>query len=286
MVTNTLSRSDYDKTLDLFIEQEWISESPKSDSFYELLGFCDSKAHKDLIFSLLHEFKYLSLDEYGQLLNKIAGFIVENSGFSCEETQVVSLTADWEADSGQKLLYEITPLLSSKGWSSITSVNLFTKVEKYYNKGKKKIVLIDEFIGSGKTLRTRLKNLRSNFPSDIEIKVCFLAGIESTINTFKGDGIEIFCSLPLNKGISERFGLEDVFEAKNSMQELESKLAEKINDKKLTDYSFGYGMAEALYSLERCNGNTPNSVFPIFWWILDRNNKERNTLLRRYEKGF
>ena len=65
---------------------------------------------------------------------------------------------------------------------------------------------------------------------------------------------------------------------------MESKLAKIIQEKKLEDYSFGYGKAEALYSLE--NGNTPNSVFPVFWWLKDEKGNERKTILTRYEKGF
>jgi hypothetical protein len=69
------------------------------------------------------------------------------------------------------------------------------------------------------------------------------------------------------------------------MISLENKLADSINSYNLPDYSFGYNKAEALYSLEGSNGNTPNSVFPIFWWPRTKDGKPRNTLLTRFEKG-
>ena len=70
------------------------------------------------------------------------------------------------------------------------------------------------------------------------------------------------------------------------MLDLELKLAQWINDKELYKYSFGYGNAEALYTMEGCSGNTPNSVFPVFWWLFDLKEKKRSTLLTRYETGF
>jgi len=70
------------------------------------------------------------------------------------------------------------------------------------------------------------------------------------------------------------------------MLNMELRLAQTINNKNLYDYTFGHGGCEALYTSELCLGNTPNSVFPIFWWKKDIKHKKRNTLLTRYEKGF
>jgi len=80
-------------------------------------------------------------------------------------------------------------------------------------------------------------------------------------------------------GISGLFTGDELEHQLNLMYSLESKLMPEIDGKKLP--KFGYGGAESLYAVE--DGNTPNSVFPIFWWPKNANNKNRNPLLERSE---
>ena len=62
------------------------------------------------------------------------------------------------------------------------------------------------------------------------------------------------------------------------MKNLEIRLlADKISDNNMP--SLGYGEIEALYKRE--NGNTPNNVFPIFWWPRDKNELKRSTIMTR-----
>ena len=61
------------------------------------------------------------------------------------------------------------------------------------------------------------------------------------------------------------------------MDELEDNLSQNYNGKELPKY--GYGKVESLYARE--DGNTPNSVFPIFWWPFYKNQNVRVTLLTR-----
>jgi hypothetical protein len=221
------------------------------------------------------------------LLNEITDFIISESGFEKDKIQMLSLTYDEETDSSQKILYDVTNHLYAKGWRNIKTVNQFGKAINAYNKhGKSQIIAIDEFIGSGQTLRVRHDWLIKNIIGNFEIVYVFVAGIEHSINELLQEGIKIVCPLQLKKGISEFYIGDDLILHQDKMLDLELKLAQKINDKELYPYSFGYGDAQALYSLEDNNGNTPNSVFPIFWWLKDREERDRKTLLTRREKGF
>lgn len=277
-------KEEYHKLTSLYVKQKWLIA--KKAELKELIDFCGNNDSKDLVFSLLERFFYLEEETLNLLLNDIADYIINKSGYQEETTQILSMTFDDEADSGQKILDYIKHPVYKKGWRSIKTVNSLGKGITNYNKGKTEIILIDEFIGSGRTLKGRIDYLSKNIKGPFTIKCCFIAGTHETISALIKSGIEIFCPLQLEKGISEHFVGNELSKAEDLMLDLELKLAQYIKKKELFNYSFGYGGAEALYTMEGCNGNTPNSVFPIFWWLKDKEENQRNTILTRFEIGF
>lgn len=278
------TKEEFHLLTNLYVKQKWLI--PKKQELKDLIDFCDDKESKNLVFSLLERFINLDNDTLNLLLNEVSDYIINKTGFTESSTQLLSLTYDDEADSGQKILDNIKHPIFKKGWRQIKTVNMFGKSIPNYNKGKTEIIIIDEFIGSGKTLRGRINYLKKNIPGEFKLKCCFIAGIRDTIDILIEEGIDIFCPLQLDKGISEHYEGDKLKDAENLMIDLELKLAQFINEKDLFNYSFGYGGAEALYTMEGCNGNTPNSVFPIFWWLKNKENIERNTILTRFEIGF
>lgn len=277
-------KEDYHKIVGLYAKQNWLLK--KKDKLNELIDFCESTEHKDLVISLLERFHYLTDDTLGYLLNEITDYIINKSGFTLETTQIMAIAYDDEADSSQKILDLIKIPLFENGWNTVKTVNRFGACNKSFKEGKTQIIMIDEFIGSGKTLKGRIKQLKNDINGEFEFKCCFIAGIKEAVESIEKEGIEIFCPLTMNKGISGFYKNPELFKMENLMLGLELKLAQNINAKDLYEFSFGYGSAEALYSLDGCRGNTPNSVFPIFWWLQDNNQRLRNTLLTRYETGF
>lgn len=278
------TKQEFHQFTNLYIKQKWLIN--KKDELKELINFCDNKESKDLVFSLLERFSYLETETLNLLLNEVSDYIINESGFNESTTQLLSLTYDDEADSGQKILDNIKHPIFKKGWRQIKTVNMFGKSIPNYNKGKNQIIIIDEFIGSGKTLKSRIDYLKKNIQGEFELRCCFIAGIKNTIDDLIDDGIDIYCPLQLDKGISDHYTGKELHKVELLMLELELKLSQIINQKDLYNYSFGYGGAEALYTMEGCNGNTPNSVFPIFWWLRDKEQNLRNTVLTRFEIGF
>jgi hypothetical protein len=148
-------------------------------------------------------------------------------------------------------------------------------------------MIIDEFLGSGQTMIGRVNQLKNDLKDsgEVEIKFCFLAGMKFAIKNIQEQGYEVYCAIQLDKAISEKYQPKQRKILVTRMENLEAKLKNDIDEFDLNDFKFGYNRAEALYSLEGCQGNTPNSVFPIFWWPRDVISKERKTLLVRYQKG-
>lgn len=274
-------KEDYNRFMKLYSHQTWLSK--KETSLEALIATCDTCDQKNLVFSLLDRFHYLKAETIHLFLEQMVDYVV-GCGVDKECMQLVACTFDNEADSGQRILDMIKVPLYERGWRNIQTVNTIGKAIKNISDGKNQIIIVDEFIGTGRSLRSKVDWLKKNSGLPINIKCCFMAGMKNAIDRLKADDIDIFCPLQLEKGISEYFQGDKLSNAINDMLCLESKLAKIIQEKNLDDYSFGYGKAEALYSSE--NGNTPNSVFPIFWWLRDERGAERKTILTRYEKGF
>lgn len=279
-----MKKSDYNNFTKLYVKQDWLFN--KVHEIEELISFCDNNESKELIFNLLDRFSYLKYSSYNHLLKEIVDFIINQSGFGQFTTQLLALTRGSEPDSSQKVLDNIKNPLFNTGWRNHKLVNNFDLGFEFYTQGYTQIILIDEFIGSGKTLTNRIKILNNVMPGAFTLKCCFIAGIKEVIDNLVNNEIDIFCPLQLDRGISGHYTGEEFTQAVLLMKNLELKLATKINKKRLSTFSFGYGRAEALYTLEGCNGNTPNSVFPIFWWPKTANGYYRNHLLTRVESGF
>lgn len=285
-IKQSLKREDFNNIIKLYSKQSWLRE--KEDSLIELILLCENKSENKLLITLLNEFTSLNHKLLNNYLNLISDFIVNKSGYSEDTTQISAITYDDEADSSQKILDYIKIPIFKMGWSNVKTVNRFGAIHRNFKNGKNQIIFIDEFVGSGKTIIGRIKQLKNDLNDAFDpqnLKFCFIAGMEHGLNKIEDLGYEVFCPLRLLKGISDKYTGEELTNAENTMLQLELKLAEKINGYELFDYSFGYNEAEALYSLEECLGNTPNSVFPIFWWPRNKKNNKRNTLLTRFEKG-
>ena len=124
---------------------------------------------------------------------------IMNSGFEKERIQLVACTYDNEADSGQKILDMIKVPLFERGWRNIKTVNVVGKAIKTISEGKNQIIIIDEFLGTGRSLRTRVEWLNKNANQPIEIKCCFMAGMKYAVETLKADSIDIFRPLTTKK---------------------------------------------------------------------------------------
>jgi len=112
--------------------------------------------------------------------------------------------------------------------------------------------------------------------NEYSIRIYSIAACETGSQVLKKEGIELFCNIILPKGISDHYK-ENKEEKIDLMRRLESLLLPEYEGKPMP--SMGYGGVEALYARE--DGNTPNSVFPVFWWPYYADENKRPTILIR-----
>lgn len=280
-----LNKASFSSILGLYKKQPWLSN--KEDELLECLEYCPSFEHQEFLIDLLGRFQYVDNDQFQSHIESIADFIINRSGFQIENTQIIAPVFDSEPDSSQAMLQHLKAVMARKKWGSVEMANNMKKCIS--NNKLNQIIIIDEFVGSGSTMIKNINHIRVEFAKkpagmqEVEIKCCFLAGMRWGLEAIeKTCGLDIYCSVALDKGISDSYDDQNVGRCIQYMQELEeSRCGGLISD--FPQYSLGYNRAEALFS-GGYGGNTPNSVFPFFWWPVDVEKKAKNNVLTRYEK--
>jgi hypothetical protein len=280
-----IPRKIFTKIFNLYKYQDWLKN--RENSLFELIDLFNNLKQQEFVLDLLMNFRFMNGETFNEALESIVKFIITQENYTESTTQIVPLSNDPSPDSSDQIIHGIRSKLTKNSWNNVKLSNRLGEAVKNYKSGKKNIIIVDEFLGTGKTLIRLYRWLQNELEGEYKIKVAYIAGISYYIEKVRQQGIEIFCAIPLKRGISDYF--EDTLsnEYKSLMIDMEFEYLENtINNKKLIDYSLGFNKAEALYSAEACGGNTPNSVFPILWWPKLKGNRDNNTLLFRNEEGF
>lgn len=274
-----LTKNLFDFLFPLIKKQPWLGNKEKALKIL-LTGDCKNEGDQGLILDLLNRFTYLTQEKFQESLNAFISTITSLSELSQDNTQFVATTIDSNSDSAQLVLYSIKPILQENGWDNPKLINNSNKIVKNI-KTHPNVIFLDEFIGTGKTMIGRINKLKDNLSgmkvTEYKIIVYAVACTYEGKNKVLEKGIPLHTSVLLGKGISDHYDSETVHVEINRMKEMESILSDTYNGRNMP--SMGYGGVEALYVRE--NGNTPNNVFPVFWWAYYKDNSKRSTVLVR-----
>ena len=257
----------------------------RADALSELYRMCDSEDQLNLVTCLLNRFNYVDANRYEKLLGLMADYIFK-IGYPENEIGVTAMTIKMDADSSQEILQHIKVQLGLKFGHRVLDSNLFTEenLTRNYQLGCRHFIAVDEFTGTGSTVVERYNRFKKMNLKKATIEFCIMSGMEDALLHVQNAGIKIKIFNLLRKGISEYYSTEEIQSNLECMFALESKLAEKINKKKLAEHSLGFRQSESLYY--KFLGNIPNNVFPIFWWKEYSGNKTRKTLFTRVQEGY
>ncbi|WP_051880741.1 phosphoribosyltransferase-like protein [Buttiauxella noackiae] len=277
-----MNRNVFKIMFSLTSKQPWLDG--KEDILEHLLfEECQKDETRELLIDLIQRFEFLDNDRYLYLMRQIALEIVTEPNLYEQSTLITAMSIGNDADSGQAIIYSLKALLQEQQWINHKSINDAMQSLKTFKRNAplRDIIIVDEFVGSGKTVIGRVRTIKEQFKdaniTDYTIRVKTLAATEKGISNITSEGIEISSQVVIKKGISDYYE-KDVAQIKiDQMLELECLLSRSYNGRELP--TLGYGEAEALYY--RKDINLPNSVFPIFWWSEYLNKKSRRTLLVR-----
>jgi hypothetical protein len=261
MPDSKLSRELVNSLTSLYIDHSWLGE--KSNELIELMDFSDSIEQQQVLLKLLRLFEYLTPKRYQDCLATLAAQIHDVWALREENTMLVSSSADEEADSGQVILYDLRTQLTNRGWRQTVTVNVFGKAQRRIA-DRPNVILIDEFLGTGRSLIGRIQELQRHFSArgvaGYKIIPCVIAAMEfGKTNVKQTVGYDVYSVKTCQKGISDLFPEAERAGAKDTMLVLEAKLARIFAGSTLP--SFGDGESESVYG--RFGGNCPIENYVI-----------------------
>lgn len=274
------SKENFNTVITLVARQPWIATkiSALSHMLYEE---CACVRSREMLIKIISNFFYLSTEEYNLKLEGLAKEIMGYEGYA-ETGQLVAMAADSGSDSSHAVLYNLKYIFIKEGWLNFPTVAFFgSAYKKYKTTGRRNIIVVDDFVGSGRTVVSRYKELVRVFANsgvaDFSIKFKVLVSTRSGLEHAQSQGVDITAQCIIDKAIDGFFSEVEAEEYRLLMLNLEAGLSQTYEGTELP--SMGFGGAQAAYCREHTN--SPNSVFPIFWWPINSALEQRPTILHR-----
>lgn len=263
-------------------KRQWLQ--PRDEAISELLHLSEDNDQLMLLLSLLERISYVDGAGREQVLRGFEKQVLDVWKIEPAGTKIVALGdgKGEESDSAEAVLWMLKDAWADGDcWRPNQFISSLPAAANALVKNGDVIVFVDEFVGSGKQSCDRIKWFKGKLKErSIAVTGLYFCAIARSTATTEDpsdylDGY--FCALDIPKGISEFYAGGQLIEARTAMKKLEEMLLAKKGGTQLP--SFGRGECKALYAME--GGNTPNNVFPIFWWKWLADGIQRRTVLRR-----
>jgi hypothetical protein len=121
------------------------------------------------------------------------------------------------------------------------------------------LVLIDDFIGTGKTVVDTIEELKilGHIKENDKISIVTFMAQESGVKLIQSVyGEIVYFSIGLQKALTDKYSGDELSKRTIMMKEMESKI------KVLPEFEFGFGHSESLVSVSR---RSANNTFPVYW---------------------
>ena len=228
-------------------KQPWTNHA----AIVDMLRPCRNEDDFNLIYELFQQLNDNIIDQVKSydLLCEMASEIKKNEIEGAHTALCVMRSKnDTNADGSQVVINELKITLKIMGdFKYSYSAVCFEDIESLYKKkGFRHFIVVDDFIGSGKTVDARYKYFLSRHLSGATISFYFLAGMAKGISYCKNRNIPVRCRKIMHKGISGYYRKEELLKRIWSMRYFESLLGKESGKTILKDNRWGYGQAETL----------------------------------------
>jgi hypothetical protein len=274
----TYTEEEFHASLELMELQPWLKA--KKLEYRTLLNEYSTSQQRALLISLLRRTMYVTMAEYHEAFDQIREHIENVWQLDTQTTMFVSANADGRISSSHEALNN----LRNTNWSSAIPKQRF--VNKFVDavdgcKNNWNLIVVDDFVGSGQTVQNAVKWLASKAQEDGKHVAIFIVTVSACLGGLQAlaaGGASVFAKLSVPKAISDLLPAAERPAAVAVMTSIEDALQVRCADGVLQKYRFGWGQQEAVFY--RDHGNTPNNVFPVFWWDKLKSGA-RSTVMRR-----
>ena len=248
-------------------------------NFCELLGNLNEK-QQNLLLELVERYTWMTFAEYQGKLVHIFNSIPQEE---IENLRKIILFPVMKPDDEEKtksghgvliILRGVRPFFTRYNHIKFKEVEVFEYFEAadYEIAEDERIFLLDDFLGTGDTIKSTIEKLLSNPNISLDkIRVITVASHNQAVGYMNSIGVKYNTELITTKGLSDHYVTPELEEKIALMKEIEKLLPSK-------KYSFGYGKSEGLITLYR----TPNNTFPIFWQDYEKNEQKFKAPFPRY----
>lgn len=271
-----LDRELFELIWNLTEKQPWLRL--KQSALISLIDECSDQDEQALVLELLDKFRYLDGDSYSEAIRSLAHHISVTLSLAPDRTAISAREVSAYSDSSQMVAYHLKAI---GGLPPEWTTNRFVSgLKEIGEMDIDDVILVDEFLGTGESMEKSVEYVRglgAENGRDFRVHCAVIAGMDLGLERLKATADSVFAEYSLKKGISGEYPTELVPAKIAMMDRLESQLGGSSSRGKLSRHKLGYKKSEALYS--RHEGNTPNNVFPIFWWEKTCKGEERDKLL-------
>lgn len=256
--------TDVYRIFDIFSAKKWFEKNGHQEVHRRLIELIQNltDTQKELLLELCERYLWLNLQECIALIPDLLKMVEDEKLNGC--TKIVLFPIIKPKDIGKvkssnSILYQFRSFyFADHRYNNISFIVIdsYKKFEKLKLEESDLIFLVDDFVGSGDTLKSTLEELKKNKTLITDrINVLTLVTQSEILSILKEWKISYYSINERKRGISDYYAGEELQTKTDLMTEIEGLIP------KVGEYAFGYNKSEALVTLNR----TPNNTFPIFW---------------------